>query len=147
MPEHVQNYVDIYKAITGKPMDKHELIRQSERVYNFQKVFCMRMGGGRRIDDVPPYRAVGPVTEEEYLSRQERYDTQLKEKIGVDPTGLSTQEKMEITRKYREDQYQQLIDAVYERKGWTPEGVPKPEFLKSIGMDLPEVMEVINRYQ
>ena len=147
VPEHVQNYVDIYKAITGKPMDKHELIRQSERVYNFQKVFCMRMGGGRRIDDVPPYRAVGPVTEEEYLSRQERYDTQLKEKIGVDPTGLSTQEKMEITRKYREDQYQQLIDAVYERKGWTPEGVPKPEFLKSIGMDLPEVMEVINRYQ
>ncbi|HPN40936.1 MAG TPA: aldehyde ferredoxin oxidoreductase C-terminal domain-containing protein, partial [Candidatus Cloacimonadota bacterium] len=49
VPEHVQNYVDIYKAITGKPLDKHELIRQSERVYNFQKVFCMRFGKGRRI--------------------------------------------------------------------------------------------------
>ncbi|MDD2683720.1 MAG: aldehyde ferredoxin oxidoreductase C-terminal domain-containing protein, partial [Candidatus Cloacimonetes bacterium] len=106
VPEHVQNYVDIYKAITGKPMDKHELIRQSERVYNFQKVFCMRMGGGRRIDDIPPYRAVGPVTEEEYLSRQERYDNLMKNKIGVDPTGKSVAEKMEITRRYREDQYQ-----------------------------------------
>jgi len=146
VPEHVQNYVDIYKAITGKPMDKHELIRQSERVYNFQKVFCMRMGGGRRIDDVPPYRAVGPVTEEEYLSRLERYDNLMRDKIGIDPTGKSTSEKMEITRNYREDQYQQLIDAVYDRKGWTREGVPTPEHLKSIGMDLPEVMEVVNRY-
>ena len=146
VPEHVQNYVDIYKAITGKPMDKHMLVRQSERVYNFQKVFCMRMGKGRRIDDVPPYRAVGPVTEEEYLSRVERYDGQLKDKIGVDPSGKSTAEKMKILREYREDQYQQLIDAVYSRKGWTPEGVPTVEHLKEIGMDLPEVLEVVNRY-
>lgn len=146
VPEHVQNYVDIYKAITGKPMDKVELIRQSERVYNFQKVFCMRMGKGRRIDDVPPYRAVGPVTEEEYLSRSERYDGQLKDKIGVDPTGKSTAEKMQLIRAYREDQYQQLIDAVYFRKGWTPEGVPTIEHLTEIGMDLPEVLEVVKRY-
>ncbi|HOH96970.1 MAG TPA: aldehyde ferredoxin oxidoreductase C-terminal domain-containing protein [Candidatus Cloacimonadota bacterium] len=146
VPEHVQNYVDIYKAITGKPMDKHELIRQSERVYNFQKVFCMRMGAGHREGDLPPYRAVGPVTEEEYLSRQERYDTLLKDKIGVDPTGKSTAEKMDITRKYREDQYRQLVDAVYDRKGWTPAGVPTLEHLQKIGMDLPEVIEVVKRH-
>jgi len=146
VPEHVQNYVDIYKAITGKPMDKHELIRQSERVYNFQKVFCMRMGKGRRSDDIPPYRAVGPVTEEEYLSRQERYDSLLQSKQGIDPAGKSTTEKMSLLREYREDQYQQLIDAVYKRKGWTPEGVPTIEHLQSIGMDLPEVIEVVKRY-
>jgi len=146
VPEHVQNYVDIYKAITGKPLDKKTLIEQSERVYNFQKVFCLRMGKGRRIDDVPPYRAVGPVTEEEYLSRQERYDKQLKEKIGINPEGKSTQEKMEILRNYREDQYQQLIDAVYDRKGWTKEGVPKIEHLQKIGMELTEVIEVVKRF-
>ncbi len=146
VPEHVQNYVQIYRAITGKPLDKYELIRQSERVYNFQKVFCMRMGKGRRIDDVPPYRAVGPVTGEEYLSRAERYDKQLQDKIGIDPQGKSVEEKMAILRAYREDQYQQLIDAVYKRKGWTPEGVPTIEHLRSIGMDLPEVIEVVKRY-
>jgi len=146
VPEHVQNYVDIYKAITGKHMDKQELIRQSERVYNFQKVFCMRMGKGRRIDDVPPYRAVGPVTEEEYLSRQERYDGHLRTKLNIDPEGKSTAEKMALLRAYREDQYQQLIDAVYLRKGWTPAGVPKIEHLQAIGMDLPEVIEVVKRY-
>ncbi len=146
VPEHVQNYVDIYKAITGKPMDKYELIRQSERVYNFQKVFCLRCGKGRRIDDIPPYRAVGPVTEEEYLSRQERYDKHLREKLGLNPEGMSTLEKMGKLRAYREDQYQQLVDAVYERKGWTKEGVPTVEHLQSIGMDLPEVLEVVKRY-
>jgi aldehyde:ferredoxin oxidoreductase len=146
VPEHVQNYVDIYKAITGKPLDKHELIRQSERVYNFQKVFCMRMGKGRRVDDIPPYRAVGPVTEEEYLSRQERYDKLLQAKQGIDPEGRTTAEKMKLLREFREDQYQKLIDAVYRRKGWTPEGVPTLEHLASIGMDLPEVVEVIKRY-
>ncbi len=146
VPEHVQNYVDIYTAITGKPLNKKNLIEQSERVYNFQKVFCLRMGKGRRIDDVPPYRAVGPVTEEEYLSRQDRYDKQLKEKLSIDPEGKSTAEKMDILRKYREDQYQQLIDAVYERKGWNAQGVPKIEHLQKIGMDLPEVIEVVKRF-
>jgi len=146
VPEHVQNYVDIYTAITGKPLNKKTLIEQSERVYNFQKVFCLRMGKGRRIDDVPPYRAVGPVTEEEYLSRQDRYDKQLKEKLNINPEGKSTAEKMDILRKYREDQYQQLIDAVYERKGWNAQGVPKIEHLQKIGMDLPEVIEVVKRF-
>jgi len=142
----VQNYVDIYTAITGKPLNRDELIRQSERVYNFQKVFCLRMGKGRRIDDIPPYRAVGPVTEEEYLSRQERYDKLLKEKQGIDPEGKSTQEKMALLRSYREDQYQQLVDAVYKRKGWTKEGIPTLEHLKNLGMDLPEVVEVVKRF-
>ena len=146
VPEHVQNYVDIYTAITGKPLNRDELIRQSERVYNFQKVFCLRMGKGRRIDDIPPYRAVGPVTEEEYLSRQERYDKLLKEKQGIDPEGKSTQEKMALLRAYREDQYQQLVDAVYKRKGWTKEGIPTLEHLKNLGMDLPEVVEVVKRF-
>ncbi len=146
VPEHVQNYVDIYKAVTGKPMDKHQLIRQSERVYNFQKVFCLRLGRGKRLEDIPPYRAVGPVTEEEYLSRQQRYDDALQNKANINPDGMSTQDKMKALRDYRYDQYRQLVDAVYKRKGWTPEGIPTVEHLQNIGMDLPEVIEVVKRY-
>ncbi len=146
VPEHVENYLTIYEAITGKHLTKEEMILQSERVYNFQKVFCMRMGKGRREDDRPPYRAVGPVTEEEYLSRQERYDKHITEKLGLDPTTMTTVEKMAKLRAYREDQYEQLIDAVYKRKGWNKEGVPTIEHLKKIGMDLPEVLEVVKRY-
>ncbi len=146
VPEHVDNYVTIYNAVTGSNIDKEELIRQSERVYNFQRIFNIRRGYGQRKDDAQPYRAAGPVTKEEYESRQERYDKQLKELIGVDPEGKTTEEKMAILRKYREDRYEQLLDAVYYRRGWTKNGIPKIEHLKKLGMDLPELIEVIKPY-
>jgi len=146
VPEHVQNYVDLFNAITGENIDKAELILQSERVYNFQKVFNMRMGKGLREHDRIPYRSVGPVTQEEYLSREERYDKQLREKAGVDPKGMDVAEKVRQLREFREAEYESLTDAAYKRRGWTPEGVPTLDHLKKIGMDLPEVLEVVRRF-
>ena len=147
VPEHVDNYVTIYKAVTGREFDKKRLIEDSERVYNFQRIFNLRRGYGTRVHDRQPYRAAGPVTIEEYESRAERYDKQLKEKINYDPSGKSTIEKMAVLRKYREAQYESLIDAVYLRRGWNNNGVPKIEFLRKIGMDLPEVIEVVKDFQ
>jgi aldehyde:ferredoxin oxidoreductase len=147
VPEHVDNYVTIYKAVTGREFDKKRLVEDSERVYNFQRVFNLRRGYGTRAHDRQPYRAAGPVTKEEYESRAERYDKQLKEKVGTDPFGKSTAEKMKILRKYREEQYERLLDAVYKRRGWNKNGVPTIKFLKKIGMDLPEVIEVVKDYQ
>jgi len=146
VPEHVDNYITIFNAVTGSNIDKHEMIRQSERVYNFQRIFNIRMGAGLRANDAQPFRAAGPVTVEEYESRAERYDTQLKEILGLDPENMTTEEKMAATRTYREDQYEKLLDAVYERRGWTPEGVPTIEHLKDLGMDLPELIEVVTPY-
>ncbi len=146
VPEHVQNYCDIYEAITGEPLSKEELILQSERVYNFQRILNIRLGKGLREHDYSPYRAMGPVTVEEYESRQERYDKQLLEKVGVDPKGKTSEEKVAIMRKFREDQYEQLKDAVYARRGWTKNGVPTIEHLKKIGMDLPELIEVVKKH-
>ena len=40
-------------------------------------------------------------------------------------------------------QYDSLIDAVFKRRGWTQDGCPTPEHLKNIGMDLPEVLAVV----
>ncbi len=147
VPEHVDNYVTIYNAVTGQNIDKHEMIRQSERVYNYQRVFNLRRGYGTREFDAQPYRAAGPVTIEEYESRAERYDKQLKEIVGVDIEGKSTEEKRDILRKYREKQYEKLLDAVYLRRGWTNNGVPKISHMKELGMDLPEVVELITPFQ
>ena len=146
VPEHVDNYVDIYNAITGENMDKDGLMLQSERVYNFQRIFNLRMGYGRREHDRAPYRALGPVTIEEYESRQDRYDEQLKEKLGIDPTGKSVEERIAILRKHREGEYQKLIDATYKRRGWNPDGVPTIDHLEKIGMDLPQVIEVVKKH-
>jgi len=144
VPEHVDNYVTIYRAVTGDmSFDKFEMIRQSERVYNFQRIFNIRMGFGTRKHDAQPYRAAGPVTNEEYESRQERYDKQLIELANYNPEGKTTTEKVAELRKYREDRYEKLLDAVYIRRGWNQNGVPKIEHLKKLGMDLPEVIEIV----
>jgi len=147
VPEHVDNYVTIYKAVTGREFDKQRLLEDSERVYNFQRVFNIRRGYGQRSHDRQPFRAAGPVTKEEFESRAERYDKQLRENLGTDTEKLTVEEKMKIIRKYREDQYEKLLDAVYKRRGWNSNGVPRIEFLKKIGMDLPEVIEVVKDYQ
>jgi aldehyde:ferredoxin oxidoreductase len=147
VPEHVDNYIAIYNAVTGGNIDKREMIRQSERVYNYQRVFNLRRGYGTREFDAQPYRAAGPVTNEEYESRVERYDKQMKELIGIDPEGKTTDEKRKITRKYREEQYEKLLDAVYKRRGWTKNGIPKLSHLKDLGMELPELIEMVTPHQ
>jgi aldehyde:ferredoxin oxidoreductase len=143
IPEHVENYTWVYEGVTGEKVSPDDLIKQSERVYNFQRVFNLRMGFGTREHDYPPYRAVGPVTVEEYESRQDRYDEQLEKLVGIEIGGLTTVEKIGALRSWREDQYEILLDSVYERRGWTQNGIPTPEKLASLGMDLPEVLEVV----
>jgi aldehyde:ferredoxin oxidoreductase len=136
VPEHVQNYVDIFNAVTGKNVDNNELILQSERCYNWQRAMNVWMGRGRRKDDWIPYRSMGPVTEMEYMSRKDRYDQHLVDKLGMSEKkvdGLSTSEKIHLLYTYRQDQYQKLTDAVYFRRGWTPNGVPTPQKMKELG--------------
>ncbi len=67
----------------------------------------------------------------------------LSELVEVDPAGMTTEEKMKELRQYREAQYEMLMDAVYERRGWDRNSVPTAEKMRELGMDLPEVLEVI----
>jgi aldehyde:ferredoxin oxidoreductase len=143
VPEHVANYVALFSGITGQEVTKEDLITMSERVYNFQRVFNLRMGSGLRQHDAIPYRSAGPVTAEEYESRAERYDKQLRAQVGLDPSGMTTAEKLSALRRYREAQYEGLMDAVYARRGWTPDGVPTLKTLKKLEIDFPEVVAVV----
>jgi aldehyde:ferredoxin oxidoreductase len=83
------------------------------------------------------------VTVEEYESRAERYDKQLREKVGLDPGGMATPEKVAALRAYREEQYQKLCDAVYKRRGWNDNGVPTVAKLHELGIDFPDVVKVV----
>lgn len=147
VPEHVDNYVTLYKSVTGRAFDKEKLIEDSERIYTFQRIFNLRRGFGTRAHDAQPFRAAGPVTTEEFISRMERYDKQLKEDLGLKIDEMSVEEKHSALRKHREEQYEKLIDAVYKRRGWNENGVPTIEFLKKIGMDMPELIEVVEPHQ
>jgi len=141
--KHVAWYAEYFSSVTGRESAPEDLIRMSEAVYNFQRVFNLRMGFGRREHDVLPYRAVGPVSELEYESRAERYDKQLGDTCKVDITGKSTAEKLALLRRFREQQYETLKDAVYHRRGWTSDGIPTLATVKRLGIDFPEVLAVL----
>ncbi|MCJ2512889.1 MAG: aldehyde:ferredoxin oxidoreductase [Candidatus Thermoplasmatota archaeon] len=146
VPEHVQNYVDYQNAVTGWNVDKEELILQSERCYNWQRAMNVWLGRGSRKDDWIPYRSMGPVTVMEYISRRERYDKYLNEKIGISEgkiEKMKIEEKIKIIYDYRQDQYQKLSDAVYYRRGWTPNGVPTPNKMKKLGFTDPKMLKIL----
>ena len=148
VPEHVQNYVDYQNAMTGWNVNKQELILQSERCYNWQRAMNVFMGRGRRKDDWIPYRSMGPVTEVEYMSRKERYDMQLVEKVGLnqkDVEKMSVTEKIKILYDWKQDQYQKLADAVYYRRGWTHNGVPTPQKMKKLGFSDKKMLDMLKK--
>jgi len=148
VPEHVQNYVDYQNAMTGWNVDKQGLILQSERCYNWQRAMNVFMGRGRRKDDWIPYRSMGPVTEVEYMSRKERYDKQLVEKVGLnqnDVEKMSVSEKIKTLYDWKQDQYQKLADAVYYRRGWTPNGVPTPQKIKKLGFSDKKMLDMLEK--
>jgi aldehyde:ferredoxin oxidoreductase len=146
VPEHVQNYVEYQNAMTGWNVTKEDLILQSERCYNWQRAMNVWMGRGKRKDDWIPFRAMGPVTEMEYISRKERYDKQLIEKLGMSQKNvekMTVREKLTVLYEFRRDQYQKLADAVYYRRGWTPSGVPTPQKMKQLGFTNKKMLKML----
>ena len=147
IPEHVENYWKFVEGMTGRYVDEDKMLEESARVHNLQKLMSLMLGKGERKDDIPPYRAMGPVTVEEYESRVLRYDKQLKEIIKVDGVDeMSTEEKMAILRDFRYDQYNKVTDAAFKRRGWTLEGVPTVERLKELKIDLPELVAIAEEH-
>jgi len=149
VPEHVDNYIRLFTAVTGRGdlKDTEDLIRMSEAVYNFQRIFNLKMGYGTRKHDAIPYRSVGPVTVEEYESRAERYDQQLRELVSFDPEDKTTEAKMAALRVYREQRYEDLMDAVYKRRGWASQGIPTLETVKELGIDYPDILALLEEHQ
>ncbi|MBU0988137.1 MAG: aldehyde:ferredoxin oxidoreductase [Proteobacteria bacterium] len=144
--KHVQWYAEFFSAVTGKQTTADGIIRMSEAVYNFQRIFNLKMGFGKREHDNLPYRAMGPVKPVEYESRRERYDKQLVEQHQVDIIGKSTEEKIALLRQFREQLYEKLKDAVYKRRGWTADGIPTIETVKRLGIDFPDVLELLEAH-
>jgi aldehyde:ferredoxin oxidoreductase len=148
VPEHVENYVKLFRSVTGRDdvQTGQDLIHMSEVVYNFQRVFNLKLGYGTREHDAIPYRSAGPVTNVEYESRAERYDQQLRDQLGIDPSSMPTTEKRLALRRHREEQYRKLVDAVYERRGWDQNGIPTLETVRTLGIDFPDVVELIKAH-
>jgi len=72
-----------------------------------------------------------------------RYDEQLKEKYNLDISNMDSKQKVAVLRQKKEKQYELLKDAVYQRRGWTQQGIPTVETVKRLGINFSEVMDVL----
>jgi aldehyde:ferredoxin oxidoreductase len=68
---------------------------------------------------------------------------QLVEKYGIDIAGKNSDEKVALLREMRQTDYEKLQDAVYHRRGRTTDGVPTVSTVKRLGIDFPEVLELL----
>jgi len=147
IPDHIKWYTEYFSTVTGRQSTTDDLLKMSERVYTFQRIFNIRLGKGlREHDSNLPYRAVGPVTPLEYESRVDRYDGQLEE-LGFDIRGKSTDEKIKKLRQHREEQYSKLQAAVYIERGWNQKGCPTIEMVRELSIDYDDVLSVIKPHQ
>jgi aldehyde:ferredoxin oxidoreductase len=97
---------EIYKYVTGIDMTPEELHQLTERSWNLKKAFNIREGWTRKDDWVPPRWLKDP------LPSEGSKGAVLKEK------GLRV-----------------MLDAYYEARGWTPEGLIPKEKLAALGLD------------
>jgi len=134
------HYVNYLNATTGSHKTLQDILDDSERLYILQKLINLRQGKGTRLNDQLPLRAMGPAFFNEYQARAEYYDQWLRQNLGDDKLPVSPEERHKLLIKKRIETYQQLCDSVYEKKGFTPDGIPKRETVTKFAlMDEPAV--------
>jgi len=127
-------YVRYLNATTGSNKTLADVLDDSERLYILQKLINLRQGKGTRASDQIPLRALGPAYFNEYESRAEYYDGWLQEQLGADKIPATPEQRHQLLIEKRVKTYQQLCDIVYEKKGFTANGIPKRETVEKFDL-------------
>ena len=127
-------YISYLNATTGSHKMLEDILADSERLYILQKLINLRQGKGTRASDQLPLRAMAPAYFDEYESRAGYYEEWLKKQPNGNKIPDSPEERHKLLIAKRIEIYQQLCDAVYEKKGFTSRGVPKRETVEKFGL-------------
>jgi aldehyde:ferredoxin oxidoreductase len=127
-------YVSYLNATTGSNKRLEDVLDDSERLYILQKLINLRHGKGSRASDQIPWRAIGPAYFNEYEARSQYYDEWLQQQLGDNKVPVSPEQRHKLLMEKRIEAYQQLCDIVYEKKGFTSEGIPKRETVENFGL-------------
>jgi aldehyde:ferredoxin oxidoreductase len=128
------HYTHYLNATTGSNKTLQDILDDSERLYILQKLINLRQGKGRRASDQIPLRAMGPAFSNEYQSRAEYYDEWLREQLNDNKIPSSPEQRHKLLIEKRIEAYQHLCDIVYEKKGFTSEGIPKRETVEKFAL-------------
>jgi aldehyde:ferredoxin oxidoreductase len=140
------HYVRYLNATTGSNKKLQDILDDSERLYILQKLINLRQGKGTRASDQIPLRAMGPAYLNEYESRADYYDEWLRKELGDNKLPASLEERHKLLIEKRIEAYQRLCDVVYEKKGFTSEGIPKRETVEKFGLMDEQAAQLLDRF-
>ena len=140
-------YVNYLNATTGSNKELEDILNDSERLYILQKLINLRQGKGTRASDQIPLRALGPAYFNEYEFRTEYYDNWLQEQLGDDKLPASPEQRHKLLIEKRIEAYQQLCDIVYEKKGFTSDGIPKRETVEKFALMDEQAKQLLDEYR
>jgi len=140
------HYVHYFNATTGSNKKLEDLLDDSERLYILQKLINLRQGKGTRNSDQVPLRALGPAYFNEYQSRADYYDEWLREQLGNDEAPASPEQRHRLIIEKRIEAYQQLCDIVYEKKGFTSNGIPKRETVEKFALMDQQASQILDEF-
>ncbi len=139
----IEYYLEFVNATLGTKKTLDDLLTESERSYLLHKLINLRQGFGTRKHDAIPLRAKAPVFMNEFLSRRKYYEEYLIKEIGIDTSGMNTEEMLKKLQDYRNQQYEKLTDAVYNEKGYDPHGIPLDKTLIRLGFDRDDYFHIV----
>ncbi len=130
----LEYYVSYLNATTGSKKNLQDVLDDSERLYILQKLINLRHGKGTRASDQIPLRAIGPAYFNEYQARADYYDEWLQQQLGDNKAPNTAEARHKLLMEKRIQAYQHLCDMVYDKKGFTSEGIPKRETVEKFGL-------------
>jgi aldehyde:ferredoxin oxidoreductase len=139
-------YVSYFNATTGSDKRLEDILSDSERLYVLQKLINLRQGKGTRASDQIPLRALAPAYLNEYEYRAGYYADWLKEQLGDSLLPENPEQRHKLIIEKRLQFYQQLCDIVYEKKGFTADGIPKRETVAKFSLLDEQAKHLLNEF-
>lgn len=101
-----KKFSELYMLVTGIEMTSDKLRKAGERIYNLEKAYNVREGWVRKDDSPPPRIMKDPIQD------------------GPSKGSLVTKEEFEM-----------MLDAYFDARGWTSDGIPTKQKLGELGLD------------
>jgi len=142
----LEYYVSYLNATTGSHKTLQDVLDDSERLYILQKLINLRHRRGTRASDQIPWRAIGPAYFNEYEARVDYYDEWLRQLLGDSKVPATAEARHKLLMEKRIQAYQHLCDMVYEKKGFTSEGIPKRETVEKFGLMDKQAKQLLSQF-
>jgi len=137
-PSSQELYAEFFNGMTGSELTWQEIFEMTDRDINLQRVMnAVRFGEETARFDWVPDRAIGPTEDSLYEAEGEYNDSETARILGApleDIRKMPTAGKRKALMEHRKKELSALIALYYEKRGWTPSGVPTVATLERLGL-------------